>query len=103
MVQFACALAMTLLLAYMLRKGVRTFRGVSDGWMAFGIFLYLGTVTMWGLASFSFAKAKGYSSDQTGAILIFLFILAFCFPVAAFVLPAVVIGLKDKTHARRRH
>ena len=75
----------------------------SDGMIALLIVFYLATVTMWMVGSFSLAKAKGYSSDMMGAVFIFLFILGFCFPIAPFVLPAVVLfGLKDKTRERLR-
>jgi predicted permease len=75
----------------------------SDGTIALLLLFYLATVTMWMVGSFSLARAKGYSSDMMGAVFIFLFILGFCFPVAPFVFPAVVVfGLKDKTRERLR-
>jgi len=91
---------MTALLIALFPK--KRFHPTTDDRFIFLLFLYLGTVIMWMVASFSLAKAKGYSSDETGAIFIFLFLLAFCFPVAAFLLPGVVIfGLKDKTRVRK--
>jgi hypothetical protein len=65
--------------------------------------LYLATVTMWMVGSFSLAKAKGHHADTVGSIFIFLFILGFCIPMAPFIFPGFVIfGLEDKTKGRRR-
>ena len=74
----------------------------SDAYFVLVLFLYLGCWAMWMAASFTLAKAKGYAGDIAGGIFLFLIILGFCFPVAAFVFPAVVLfGLKDKTKERR--
>src|SRR5260370_2017536 len=105
--QLAVALVLTALLVFMWHKGAGHLRvrEVSEGWMVFWFFLYLGTVTLWMVGSFSLAKAKGYDTDMMGGLFIFLFLLGFCFPVAPFVFPGFVIfGLKDKTRERKhRH
>lgn len=81
---------------------VNAGRAGRDDIFALLILPYLATVTMWMVGSFSLAKAKGYGSDMMGAVFMLLFILGFCFPIAPFVFPAVVLfGLKDKTRERR--
>ena len=76
---------------------------LNEGWMVTWFLLYLGTVSLWMVGSFSLARAKGYHTDTMGGLFIFLFLLGFCFPVAPFLFPAVVIfGLKDKASERRR-
>ena len=74
----------------------------SDNYLVLLLFVYLGCWTMWMVASFTLAKAKGYAGDFAGAIFLLLIVLGFCFPVAVFVFPAVVLfGLEDKTKTRR--
>jgi hypothetical protein len=53
--------------------------------VVFGILLYVSCWAMWMFASFSLAKAKGYGPDCFGAVLIFLYIFAFCFPVLSVI------------------
>ena len=103
--QLVVAIGLTALLIYLMSQGRGLPNKNRDNWVVFGILLYVACWAMWLFASFSLAKAKGYGPDYFGAILIFLYILAFCFPVALFVFPAVVIfGFKDKTKERRwRH
>lgn len=101
--QLAIAILMTAALVFGFMKSGRKTSETSDGVFALLFLLYLATVTMWMVGSFSLAKAKGYGTDMMGGIFIFLFILGFCFPVAPLVFPAVVIfGLKDKTRERLR-
>lgn len=103
--QLVVALSMTALLVGMFyneRMNLR-FGHLNDGWIALGFLFYLATVTMWMVASFSLARAKGYHSDMVGGIFLFLIILGFCFPIAPLVFPGFVIfGLKDKTRERMR-
>jgi cytochrome bd-type quinol oxidase subunit 2 len=104
-IQLAFAMVLTGVLIFMWRKGAAhlRLRQVSDGWMIFWFFLYLGTVTLWMVGSFSLAKAKGYGTDMMGGLFMFLFLLGFCIPLAPFVFPGFVIfGLKDKTRKRKR-
>jgi hypothetical protein len=76
---------------------------VIQGGMVLGLFVYLGTVTLWMVGSFSFANAKGYDTDTMGALFLFLFFLGLCLPVAPILFPIVVLfGLKDKTRHRNR-
>jgi hypothetical protein len=98
--QLVFAILMTVGLVFgVLKDG----RHTSDGMTALLVLLYFATVTMWMVGSFSLAKAKGYGSDMMGGVFLFLFILGFCFPIAPFAMPAVVIfGLKDKTRERWR-
>ena len=103
--QLTLALALTGLLIFMWHKGGSHLRlnRVSDGWMIFWFFLYLGTITLWMIGSFSLAKAKGYGTDMIGGLFLFLFVLGFCIPIAPMVFPGFVIfGLKDKTRERKR-
>jgi len=96
-----CAVGLTALLIYLVsrKRGLHT----SDNWFVLAILLYVACWAMWMFASFTLARAKGYGPDHFGAILIFLYIFAFCFPVAIFVFPVVAIfGLKDKAKERRR-
>ena len=82
---------------------MKTERKMSDGMTALLLLFCLATLTMWMVRSFSLAKAKGYSGDMMGKVFIFLFVLGFCFPIAPFVFPVVVIfGLEDKTRERLR-
>ena len=100
-VQLVCAIGLTALFIYLISRkhGLHP----SDNWVVFGILLYVACWAMWMFASFSFAKAKGYGPDYFGAILIFLYIFGFCFPVAIVIFPVVAIfGLKDRTKGRRR-
>ena len=99
--QFACALAMTVVF-FSLFAPVRGHI-ISENEKALLVLVYLATVTMWMVGCFSLAKAKGYATDMTGGIFLFLFLLGCCIPCAPFVFPVVVIfGLKDKTKRRSR-
>jgi len=74
----------------------------SDGWVAFLVLAYIGTVILLMAASFSLAKAKGYADDMVGGLFLMLFLLGCCIPFAPFLFPIVVLfGLKDKAHRRR--
>lgn len=73
----------------------------TSDWDVFFLFVHLIAVVLVLAATFSFAKAKGYSADMVGGILIFLVLFALCIPCAAFVFPvAVVFGLKDRNKTR---
>jgi hypothetical protein len=99
-IQLACAVATSALLVYLFLR--RDGQHSSDNYSILLIFLYLGSWTMWMISSFTLAKAKGYAGVMAGGILLFLILLGFCFPVAAFVFPAVALfGLKDKTKEKR--
>ena len=98
--QLAFVMLMT---AGLILGSVKGGRKMDDGMIALLFLLYLATGTMWIVGSFSLAKAKGYSSDMIGGVFIFLVILGFCFPIALFVFPVVVLfGLNDKTRERLR-
>lgn len=74
---------------------------ISDNWDVLFLLAYLSAVALVLAATFSFAKAKGYSEDMVGGILIFLILFGLCVPCAAFVFPvAVVFGLKDRNQTR---
>ena len=94
--QLVLAISLTALLIYLICQGGGLH--TSDNWVVLGTLLYIACWATWLLASFSLAKAKGYGRDYTGSVLIFLFLLSFCFPVALFVFPVVVIfGLSFAT------
>lgn len=99
-IQLTCAIIMSALLVYLFLR--RDSQHPSENYFILLLFLYIGCWTMWMIASFSLAKAKGYAGDMAGGILLFLILIGFCFPVAVFVFPAVVLfGLKDKTKGRK--
>jgi len=103
LLQLACAVAMTALFVYLILYW--KIRSPSDNRGIVLALLYFACWTMWMVASFTLAKAKGYATDLAGGILLFLILLAFCFPIAVFLFPVVVLfGLNDKTRERlRRH
>ncbi len=104
LIQLACALVLTALLVFWISLIVR--QGIqhrNENYMALLLVLYLGCWTMWMIASYSLAKAKGYSGEMAGGIFVFLMVIAFCFPIAAILFPvAVIFGLDDKTRRRLR-
>jgi hypothetical protein len=97
-IQIVCALVLTVLLVVLIRnRGPR----VSDDKVALGFLLYCAAWTMWMVASFSLAKARGYASDFTGTLFLLFFIVGFCFPIAPMLFPLyIVFALKDKTRDR---
>jgi hypothetical protein len=99
-VYISCALVLTALLIVLIyRHGPK----VSDGTMALGFLLYCATWTMWMVASFTLAKARGYASDFTGTLFLIFFIIGFCFPIAPMLFPLYIIfALKDKSSDRYR-
>jgi len=100
-IQLACAVAMTALLVFLYSRWDR--RSPNDNIVILLVFLYFACWVLWMVASFTLAKAKGYSTDLAGGIFLFLIVVGFCFPIAALLFPIVVLfGLNDKTRERLR-
>lgn len=100
-IQLACAVAMTALLVFLFVRWDR--RSPNDNIGVLLLLLYFACWTLWMMASFTLAKAKGYSADLAGGIFLSLIVLGFCFPIAVLLFPIVVLfGLNDKTRERLR-
>lgn len=102
LIQFACAFGMTVTFFVVFYIVTHREGPVSRVWAPLAVLWYFATLTLWAMASFTLAKAKGYDTDQMGAVLLFLYLVSCCVPGAMFVFPAVAIGLRDKTR-RHRH
>lgn len=103
-IQYVIALGLTALVIYMFVQGLPKLRTeqLGEGWMILWLFLYLGTVTLWMVASFSLAKAKGHRSDKIGCIFGFCFVVGVFIPIAPFIFPAYVIFALEDLEKRRR-
>jgi len=101
--ELAGALILTVVLILIAVSSRRQVQGMSDERIMVLLLLYLATMTMWMVGSFTLARAKGHGRDTIGGIFLFLFLLGFCVPIAPFLFPGFVIfGLKDKTRERSR-
>ncbi len=101
--QLVCAILMTAVLVVGVGRAGKTSYHTDGGWIALALVLYIAAYIMWTKAGFSFVRAKGYPRDYAGQMFLFLIILGFCFPGAAFVLPAVALfGLDDRSGTRKR-
>jgi hypothetical protein len=102
LLQYAIAILLTVLFGIVASRINRV--NVNDDQLVMLILLYVGSWVMWMWGSFTLAKAKGYGSDWSGNVFIFLLALGFCFPIAPFIFPGFIIfGLKDKTRDHRRY
>ena len=85
--QLASALALTVAIIVIAVSSRRQPQRISDERIVVLLLLYLGSMTLWMIGSFSLARAKGHGRDTIGGIFLFLFLLGFCVPLAPLFSP----------------
>jgi hypothetical protein len=102
---FICSIALTVGLVWLSYHLWRIrFTGPHDGLKALAIFGYVATWFSWVLVGFNLARAKGYSRDFAGSMLVCLYIIGLCFPVVVVAFPLYILfGLEDKSKNKSRH